>query len=764
MRFDRFHRLATIGTVLLGLSALFLSGEFGLAVVVPAIAVSLAGPFFWRSLDRPWLGPASGGVALVAGVVALLWALSTTDYLYAAIVYALFLSGLKVLFLRRAADFMQMYVLSFLQIMAAAVVNPGMSFGVVMLPYVVFLTLALMLTNLRRGIEAQATAPGGAGGPAAEAVRLNAALSRRDLVRPGFVTATVAITVGVFLVSLLFFFLFPRLGLGFFAQQSRRGMAVTGFSEEVRLGDFGNIAEDPEVVIRVKLKTVLSPERTGGGGGFPQETPAGAGAASGFSRTGVLRMRGQSLDRYDGTTWHKTTARRRQLEQDIDGRLRVDGRRDHLSVPGVEIQEVYLEPMLGSTRVLFGVPQVAAFERPSSALEALRPDQWRFHADEAGDVSLTGPPDVAIVYTVFSDPRPGDPAVLRLAGTDYPAAIRETYLPLPPQQAAVQDLAGRLSDGNPNPYDLARKIESYLKDNYTYSLSSSHGDTDPLADFLLVNREGHCEYFASAMVVLLRLAGVPARIVNGFYGGVANSFGNYVALRRADAHSWVEAYFPGQGWATFDPTPASALDLRSGRSWMQGVTDAIDAARLTWYQWVVEYNLEKQITFLASVFQLRRSGEGFGDSLKRQDFREMGDRLRDLPWSDIGLGFLGLLLGGAGFAVGLRRWRRRGVRVALLPPHDPVLRAYLRLRRILSRAGLRRERSETQLEFADRVSGARPEAADAVTFVTLAYVERAFGPAPAGTQAGPPDGLEARVDEAARAVARTPAPPASRLD
>ena len=740
MRFDRFHRLATIGTVLLGLSALFLSGEFGPAVVVPAIAVSLAGPFFWRSLDRPWLGPASGGVALVAGVVALAWALSTTDYLYAAIVYALFLSGLKVLFLRRAADFMQMYVLSFLQIMAAAVVNPGMSFGVVMLPYVVFLTLALMLTNLRRGIEAQATAPGGAGGPAAEAVRLGAALSRRDLVRPGFVTATVAITVGVFLVSLIFFFLFPRLGLGFFAQQSRRGMAVTGFSEEVKLGDFGNIAEDPEVVIRVKLKTGL---------------PPGAGA---------LRMRGQSLDRYDGTTWHKTTGRRRQLEQDIDGRLRVDGRRDHLSVPGVEIQEVYLEPMLGSTRVLFGMPQVAAFERPSSALEALRPDQWRFHADEAGDVSLTGPPDVAIVYTVFSDPRPGDPAVLRLAGTDYPAAIRETYLPLPPQQAAVQDLAGRLSGGNPNPYDLARKIESYLKDNYTYSLSSSHGDTDPLADFLLVNREGHCEYFASAMVVLLRLAGVPARIVNGFYGGVANSFGNYVALRRADAHSWVEAYFPGQGWATFDPTPASALDLRSGRSWLQGVTDAIDAARLTWYQWVVEYNLEKQITFLASVFQLRRSGEGFGDSLKRQDFHEMGDRLRDLPWSDIGLGFLGLLLGGAGLAVGLRRWRRRLVRVALLPPDDPVLRAYLRLRRILSRAGLRRERSETQLEFADRVSGARPEAADAVTFVTLAYVERAFGSAPAATRAEPPDGLEARVDEAARALARHPVPPASRLD
>lgn len=728
MRFDLLHRLATIGTILMGLLALFLSGEFGAAVVVPVLAVSVAGPFLWRALDRPWMGPASGGLALVVGIGALLWALSTTDYLYAAIVYALFLSALKILFLRRAADFMQMYVLSFLHLMAAAVVNPGMSFGVAMLPYVILLTLALMLTNLRRGIEAQATAPGGTGGPSAEAVRLAAALSRRDLVRPGFVSATMAITVGVFLVSLVFFFLFPRLGLGFFAQQSRRGMAVSGFSEEVKLGDFGNIAEDPEVVIRVKRKTGLGQN----------------------DRAVVLRMRGQSLDQYDGTTWRKTTVRRHQLEQDIDGRLRVDGRRDHLNVPGVEIQEIYLEPMLGATRVLFGMPQVAAYERPSNALEALRPDQWRFHGDDAGDVTLTGPPAVAIVYTAYSDPRPVDAVAMRAASTDYTAQIRETYLALPPQQAAIQDLAANLAQGTSNPYDTARKIESYLRDNYTYSLSTSHGDADPLADFLLVHREGHCEYFASAMVVLLRLAGVPARIVNGFYGGVANQFGDYVALRRADAHSWVEAYFPGEGWATFDPTPASALDLRSGRSWLQGLTDAVDAARLTWYRWVVEYNLEKQISFLAQVFQVRRGGEGFSDNLGRQDFHEIRDRLKELPWAGMGLGFLGFLAGGAGLAIALRRWRRRVVQMSLLPPGDPVLVAYLRLRRALARAGLRRERSETQLEFAARVGVACPDAAGAVTLVTIAYVERAFGACADGS----PANLGAAVDDVVKALAQ----------
>ncbi len=723
MAFDLLHRLATVGTLITGLAALGLSGEFGPATLLPSLLAFAAGPFLWRPFDRRWAVPASGVLAVAVGTVTVLWALSTTDYLLAAILYSLFLAALKTLFLRHAGDFLQSYVLSFLHVMAAAVVNPGLSFGVAMLPYVILLTVALMLTNLRRGIEALATSPGGAGGAEADALRLAAALQRRDLVRPAFMTATVGITVGVFLVSLVFFFLFPRLGLGFFAQQSRRGLAVSGFSEEVKLGDFGTIAEDPEVVMRVK----------------PKSGPA----------TGPLRMRGQSLDRYDGTTWRKTTARRRQLQTDVDGRLRLAARRDPLDVPGVQVQEVYLEPMLGTPRVLFAPPQPAAFERPSNALEALRPGQWRFFADEAGDVSLTGPPAVAIVYTAFSDPRPVDAEAMRASGTDDPEWVRDLYLPLPPQQEGVQALARSLAEGAANRYDLALRVEAALKDGWTYSLSSSHGDQDPLADFLLHNREGHCEYFASAMVVLLRLQGVPARIVNGFYGGVSNEYGDYVALRRADAHSWVEVHFPGLGWATFDPTPASALDLRSATSWWKGVSDAIDATKLAWYRWVVEYNLEKQISFLSALFNLRRGGEGFGDSMGRKDFREIRDRLREVPWRALGLGILGLAAGAGGLVLLARRRRKAGPGV-LLAPGDPVLQAYVRLRRAMDRAGFRRAPSETQSELARRVAASFPEAAGAVQDVTKAYLDRAFG----GQDA--PPGLDRRVEDAIAALPSRP--------
>ena len=80
---------------------------------------------------------------------------------------------------------------------------------------------------------------------------------------------------------------------------------------------------------------------------------------------------------------------------------------------------------------------------------------------------------------------------------------------------------------------------------------------DPLADFLFVRKRGHCEYFASSMAIMLRTLGIPSRVVNGFRTSEFNDLtGNYV-IRASSAHSWVEAYFPGYGWVSFDPTPGS---------------------------------------------------------------------------------------------------------------------------------------------------------------------------------------------------------------
>lgn len=704
MTFDRLHRLATVAVVWTGLAAIHFSSEFPLALTGGAALIAVAG---WRThvLFRTRAAVATAGVVTaLAGVGALWLAIVGGDYLYWAIAFAMFLGAVKSLILRDAGDFMQMYVLSFLHVMAAAVVNPGLSFGILMFPYVVLLVLGLMLTNLRRGIQEQVAARTGeaAGSAEAEAARrLRGALARRDLVHAGFVWVTVGVTLGVFLVSLVFFFLFPRLGFGFFAQQSRRGMAMTGFSEEVTLGDFGNIAEDPQVVMRVRAPGLRPP----------------------------LRMRGQSLDRYDGHSWRKTTVRRRQMTLDGEGRVRIGRDRDVLDGPGVVSQEIYLEPLAGTPRVMFGALMPVGYQRPPNALEALRPARWRFFQDPAGDVTLTGPEAVSIVYTAFSRPSPDDPAMLRAAGADYPERITDLYLALPPQQEAVVALARQVAGDAPTPYDAARAMVNHFHRDYRYALESVHGAEDPLADFLLVNREGHCEYFASGMVVMLRLLGIPARIVNGFAGGVHNEFGDYVALRRADAHSWVEVWFPGVGWATFDPTPPTFLDMRSGRGWLADLRDALDAVQLAWYRWVVEYNLEKQVGFLASIFRLKRDGGGsFSDGmgLTRNEIREIGRQLRALPWARVGLTLAVLLVGGLLARLVLAR-RRRRTGALLGDADDPAVAAYRRMRRELKRHGFVRAAAETQLELAERVGREVPEAADAVRSVTWAYLKAVFG-------------------------------------
>ncbi len=144
-------------------------------------------------------------------------------------------------------------------------------------------------------------------------------------------------------------------------------------------------------------------------------------------------------------------------------------------------------------------------------------------------------------------------------------------------------------------------IEAWLSTElqYTTDLPRPSGDDSNLVDeFMFEWKRGHCEYFATSMVVLLRGLGIPARIVNGFLGGDYNDIGEFYTVRQANAHSWVEVYFPGPdgGWIQFDPTPGGgALPRASG--WLDRLNMAIDSMKLMWFRWVVEYDLEKQFSF-----------------------------------------------------------------------------------------------------------------------------------------------------------------------
>jgi transglutaminase-like putative cysteine protease len=175
--------------------------------------------------------------------------------------------------------------------------------------------------------------------------------------------------------------------------------------------------------------------------------------------------------------------------------------------------------------------------------------------------------------------KPADPGTLtanrlRLAGTDYPPDLLALYTDLQPGAigAATEALAKKIvADAHAtNPYDIARATESYLRDgaNFTYSTDVSDMDCGAagVVECFVINRRGYCEYYASTMVMMLRVEGIPARFIEGFLPGERDQNG-VETIRRNRAHAWVQVWFPGSGWIDFDPTGGgrgSALAIPAG--------------------------------------------------------------------------------------------------------------------------------------------------------------------------------------------------------
>jgi uncharacterized membrane protein YidH (DUF202 family) len=167
-------------------------------------------------------------------------------------------------------------------------------------------------------------------------------------------------------------------------------------------------------------------------------------------------------------------------------------------------------------------------------------------------------------------------ANLRLAGQDYPSWVTQRYLALPGEVTTrVRDLALQLTATEPTPYDRAHAIEQYLRSNYPYTTDVPRPPSNQdLVDFFLFDlRKGYCDYYASAMVVLARAAGIPARLAIGYATGTYNLNSERFMVSQADAHSWVEVYFPEIGWVAFEPT-ASLPEINRSAQPSQGATPA----------------------------------------------------------------------------------------------------------------------------------------------------------------------------------------------
>src|SRR2546425_3143750 len=249
--------------------------------------------------------------------------------------------------------------------------------------------------------------------------------------------------------------------------------------------------------------------------------------------------RAVTYDFYTGAGWRTTeTDKADKVTLAAADRERFDARFD-IVVPHSNILFAANEPQKADVPYQFYTGQDRSY---STSLHALNRSQ------AAGE------------YTVTSLVSVADKQTLRRAPPTYPDYIKQRYLQLPstmPQR--VKDLAHKLLDNIPNTYGRAEVLETYLRSppyQYSPQVKATPPGRDPVDYFLFDLKQDFCEYFASAMVVMLREVGVPARLVEGFTTGAFDTPSNAFVVKEQDAHAWVEVYFPQYGWIEFEPTPS----------------------------------------------------------------------------------------------------------------------------------------------------------------------------------------------------------------
>jgi len=259
-----------------------------------------------------------------------------------------------------------------------------------------------------------------------------------------------------------------------------------------------------------------------------------------------------------------------------------------------------------------------------------------------------------------------------------------------------------------------------LQNEFGYSMEMRAGGPDPLADFLFNVKAGHCEYFATAMTIMLRTRGVAARLVNGFTAGEYNEAAGAYTVRNSNAHSWVEVYFPEtRSWVTFDPTP-SAGRLEPVRTGLAAQLEKYgEALELIWFQYVVGYDKQEQRSLAASLHnQVFDYGRMVTNLLvATQDFLS-----RNIVPVTVGVIAFAFVILFVFFGKGFLRWTRGGLVSSSGDGRaTSSVQFYERLISAMEQRGVARDKHLTPLEFADTLKS------NDVTLVTRAYNRVRFG-------------------------------------
>ncbi len=535
------------------------------------------------------------------------------SFLTATVHLVFFVAIIKLLTARTPRDFAFLKVIAGMELLAAALLSGGFSFFI-------FLALFLLfsIATFASGEVVSALRP-----TALENGKLRLARGGHAAFPRRLTVFSAALLAGILVLTAGMFFVLPRTARAALQRFIPQRYHLPGFSNEITLGDIGEIKQRSTPVMHIRAY------------------------AEGAQGQLAVHWRGAALSQFDGKHWFNPNG--------ADEALRVDHgilvlRQEPLR-PGHNLAyQVELNDIASDMLFYAGTPETIRINAP--LIRRTRGDGLRVPRFFSG----------ANTYGVRSFIE-DESAEMVTAAPPLSSALRAEYLQLPQVDARIPVLARSMSDGVPlqmgvaTEIEQARAMERHLQRDYGYTLELLSAPVpDPLAHFLFVRKKGHCEYFASAMTVMLRTLGIPSRVVTGFQSGIYNPMTGWQVVRASDAHSWVEAWIAGRGWTTFDPTPphpnASVEGLASRISLL------LDAADQFWQNWVLSYDIERQI-MLASRMQEsgRRIRFGWFDDLNGWlDQAAVAGRSHAFAiLSGLGLAII-LLLMGPGW---LKWWRRR---------------------------------------------------------------------------------------------------------
>ena len=613
------------------------------------------------------------------------------SFVSATVHLVLFIMVVKMFSVQRDRDHMYLAIIAFLSVLAAAVLTVDAIFFA---SFCVFLLLAastfISMEIRRSSARAAATSPA-----QPNTWRLPRSLSSTAL----------GLALAMALGSSVIFFIMPRLSNGYLSAYAPRNALVSGFSDDVRLGEIGQIQQSDTVVMHIQID----------------------GDTRGAHQ---LMWRGVALRTFDGTRWSNPQQAVRAFTS-LDGRFDLPLTPAAAPVPRLVRYRVLMEPV--GTNVFFLAPQ------PRS----LSGDYRMITVDDGGAVYNGDRQKTIGSYRAISDVARPSADELRRATAEISARIALSYLKLPAVDPRLPQLARNITAAEPTAYDRALAIEHHLRTQYEYTLQlPSVPQRDPVAYFLFERKAGHCEYFASSMALMLRTLGIPARVVNGFRGGEFNSVTGSYIVRARDAHSWVEAYFPPYGWITFDPTPAGAAAM--GGTWNRAAL-YLDALREFWREWVINYDFDHQVSLSNDVVTRSRRWLDGSRLWARQGYAELLERARHLevkvetsPRRVAGLALGAIALVVLLLNLGPLRRMIQMRRLARNPGSAPQAAAsiwYGRMLQTLGRRGWRKLPEHTPREFVSTIGD--PGLRDPVAAFTDRYERARFGNSAEDAQALP---------------------------